>query len=159
MAMDRTNMVSCLDIGLLQGQPSKIVEMGDGYTELTEDWAPNVESTQYINMKSASSTMKGYTLTMSPEREYLSDDMQECIDYMSKHFPTGQSCETFYYRYLKTDLSGNSGECIKVPVIVAFSSVGGAGGDILKSTIQISGNGDATLGTVTIGVDGEITFA
>lgn len=35
MAENRTNMVSLLDIGLLMGSTSKIVEMGDGYTELT----------------------------------------------------------------------------------------------------------------------------
>lgn len=162
MALDRTNMVSLLDIGLLTGQTSSIVEMGDGFTELTEDWAPNTESTQYVNMKSASSTMKGYAFSMSPEREYLSDDMQKAIDKLSKTFPTGSKCETYYYRFYKTDITGDTtqtGECIKVPVIVAFSGVGGAGGDILTSTIQINGNGDAVLGTISISSTGEYTWA
>lgn len=159
MAFDRTNMVSMLDIGVLMGAASKIVEMGDGFTEFTEDWAPKTESTQYVNMKSSSSTMKGYEFSMSPEREYLSDEMQECIDYMSKHFPTGKECESYYYRFYKTDIMAGAGECIRVPVIVAFSSVGGAGGDILKSSIQINGNGDAELGTVTIAEDGSYTWA
>ena len=38
MAKDRTNMVSLLDIGLLTGTSGKLAEMGDGYTQLTEDW-------------------------------------------------------------------------------------------------------------------------
>ena len=73
--MDRTNMVSLLDTGLLMGGTTDIMEMGDGYTELTEDWGPDIGSTQYVNMKSKSSTLKGYEFSMSPEREYLSDDM------------------------------------------------------------------------------------
>ena len=59
-AEDRTNMVSLLDIGTLIGSTAKIVEMGDGYKEITEDWGPNTESTQYVNMKNANNTVKGY---------------------------------------------------------------------------------------------------
>lgn len=151
MAMDRTNMVSLLDIGLLNGgSSSNIVEMGDGYTELTEDWGPDIETTQYINMKAKASTMKGYEFSMTPEREYLSDDMQKALDDIFKDLPTGTKCETFYYRFFKTDITSNEGECIKVPVIVTPSSVGGEGGSVLTSAIQINGNGDAVKGKITI---------
>lgn len=38
MAESRTNMVSLIDIGSwLGGKTANIVEMGDGFTELTED--------------------------------------------------------------------------------------------------------------------------
>lgn len=157
--MDRTNMVSLLDAGLLMGGTTNIMEMGDGYTELTEDWGPDIGSTQYVNMKSKSSTLKGYEFSMSPEREYLSDDMQKAIDKLFKKFPTGADCETFYYRFFKTDITAGSGDCIKVPVVVAPSSVGGSGGDTLTSTIQINGNGDVEEGTITIGSDGSYTWA
>ena len=157
--MDRTNMVSLLDTGLLMGGTTDIMEMGDGYTELTEDWGPDIGSTQYVNMKSKSSTLKGYEFSMSPEREYLSDDMQKAIDKLFKKFPTGADCETFYYRFFKTDITSGSGDCIKVPVVVAPSSVGGSGGDTLTSTIQINGNGDVEEGTITIGSDGSYTWA
>lgn len=41
MALDRTNMVSLLDIGkLFGGVSTDIEEMGDGYTEISEDWGP-----------------------------------------------------------------------------------------------------------------------
>ncbi len=152
MAENRTNMVSLLDIGLLMGSTSKIVEMGDGYTELTESWGPEIDSKQYVNMKNKSSSLKGFAFSMSPEREYISDEMQKCIDYLFKNFPTGKACETFYYRYYKTDIDSESksGDCIKLPVIVAPDSTGGSGGDPLTSTIQISGNGDVVKGTVTI---------
>ena len=37
-AQSRTNMVSLLDVGSLNGgETEKLVEMGNGYTELTED--------------------------------------------------------------------------------------------------------------------------
>lgn len=151
MAEDRTNMVSLLDIGSwLGGKTSNIVEMGDGFTELTEDWGPDVGSTQYINMKAKASTLKGYEFSMSPEREYLDDDFQTAINNGFKKFPTGKDCETYYYRYFKTDITGGTGDCIRVPVVVAPSSTGGSGGDVLTSSIQISGNGDVEMGTITL---------
>lgn len=160
MALDRTNMVSLMDIGsLMGGKTSKIVEMGDGFNEITEDWGPNTESTQYVNMKSASNTVKGYALSMSPERAHLSDEMQAVINEMFKKFPTGTQCETYYYRFYKSDITGTTGDCIRVPVTVCASSTGGAGGDNLTSTIQINGNGDVELGTITIGTSGEFTWA
>lgn len=160
MALDRTNMVSLMDIGsLMGGKTSKIVEMGDGFNEITEDWGPNTESTQYVNMKSASNTVKGYALSMSPERAHLSDEMQTVINEVFKKFPTGTQCETYYYRFYKSDITGTTGDCIRVPVTVCASSTGGAGGDNLTSTIQINGNGDVELGTITIGTSGEFTWA
>lgn len=154
-AEDRTNMVSLLDIGSwLGGKTPKIVEMGDGFTELTEDWGPDVESKQYVNMKNKASTLKGYEFSMSPEREYLDDDFQKAINDGFKQFPTGKACETYYYRYFKTDITGTTGDCIRVPVVVAPSSTGGSGGDVLTSSIQIKGNGEVELGTITISEDG-----
>ena len=73
--------------------------------------------------------------------------------------PTGTQCETYYYRFYKSDITGTTGDCIRVPVTVCASSTGGAGGDNLTSTIQINGNGDVELGTITIGTSGEFTWA
>lgn len=158
MAMDRTNMVSLLDIGLLNnGSSSNIVEMGTGFTELEEDWSPNSESTQYVNMKNASNTVKGYEFSIEAEREYLSDTVQDAIDSLFKKFPTGSACETYYYRFFKTDAvaaSSDTYNAIKVPVTVAPSTVGGAGGDTLTSSIQINGNGDAIVGTIQVSESG-----
>lgn len=155
MALDRTNMVSLLDIGsLMGGKTPKIVEMGDGYKEITEDWGPNTQSDQYVNMKNASNTVKGYALSMTPERDHLSDEMQTAINTMFKTFPTGEKCDTYYYRFYKTDITGTSGDCIRVPVTVCPSSTGGAGGDNLTSSIQINGNGDVEVGTITISEGG-----
>ena len=155
MALDRTNMVSLLDIGsLMGGKTPKIVEMGDGYKEITEDWGPNTQSDQYVNMKNASNTVKGYALSMTPERDHLSDEMQTAINTMFKTFPTGEKCNTYYYRFYKTDITGTSGDCIRVPVTVCPSSTGGGGGDNLTSSIQINGNGDVEVGTITISEGG-----
>lgn len=159
MALDRTNMVSLLDIGLLGGgKTSKIVMLGDGFKELKEDWGPDIDSTQYINMKSKSNTVKGYEFSTEIEREYLDDETQRAVDRLFKMFPTAEDCKTYYYRFYKTDLKDGVGECIKVPVIVAPSSTGGNGGDILTSSIQIKGAGDVVLGTITATGEG-YTFA
>lgn len=158
MALDRTNMVSLLDVGsLMGGTAADIMEMGDGYTELSEDWAPTVDSKQYVNMTAKSSTVSGYEFSMSPEREYMNDDFQKKVDTLFKKFPTGAQCETSYYRFYKTDKesgSGTSYAAIRIPVIVAPSSTGGAGGESLKSTIQISGNGDVEEGKITVAESG-----
>ena len=160
MAKDRTNMVSLLDIGsLMGGKSEKLAEMGDGFTELTEDWGPNTESTQYVNMKNASNSVKGYAFSMSPEREHLSDEMQTAFNDIFKKLPTGDQCETYYYRFFKADITSGSGDCIRIPVTVCASSTGGSGDDILKSTIQINGNGDVEQGTITIAGDGSFTWA
>lgn len=160
MALSRTNMVSLLDIGsLMGGKTEKIVEMGNGFNEITEDWGPNTENTQFVNMENASNTVKGYALSMSPERLHLSDEMQGVINEMFKTFPTGEKCETYYYRFYKADMTGKTGDCIRVPVTVCASSTGGSGGDNLTSTIQINGNGDVELGTITINDEGKFTWA
>nr|DAN85432.1 MAG TPA: hypothetical protein [Caudoviricetes sp.] len=157
-AKDRTNMVSLLDIGSLTGSTEKLVEMGDGFTELTEDWGPNTDSKQYVNMSTSSNTVKGYAFSMTPSRDYMSDDMQSAIDTLFKTFPTGDKCNTYYYRFYKTDIKNNTGDCIRVPVTVCPSSTGGSGGDTLTSSIQINGNGESKQGTITIGSDGSFTW-
>ena len=164
MALDRTNMVSLLDTGSwLSGKTQNLMEIGDGVNELTENWGPDKGSSQYINMKAKSNTLKGYEFSATVEREHISDEFQKVINNGFKKFPTGKDAETFYYRYYKSDLTavdggGMTGECIKVPVIVAPSTTGGSGGDILKSAIEISGNGEVVIGTITIDTNGEFTF-
>lgn len=164
MALDRTNMVSLLDIGtLMGGKTPKIAELGDGFKEITESWGPDMGSTQYVNMKAKANTLKGYDFSTTVEREYISDEVQTTVDKLFKTLPTGKQCETYYYRFYKSDLStsGSSmtGECIRIPVTVAPDSTGGSGGDILTSSVQIKGNGDAVLGTITISEDGAFTWA
>lgn len=163
MALDRTNMVSLLDTGSwLSGNTPNLMEIGDGVNELTENWGPDKGSSQYINMKAKSNTLKGYEFSATVEREHINDEFQTVINKGFKKFPTGKDAETFYYRYYKSDLTvtedGATGECIKVPVIVAPSTTGGSGGDILKSAIEISGNGEVVIGTISIDADGKHTF-
>lgn len=164
MAEARTSMVSFLDIGLLNGlSTSNIVTLGDGFTDISEDWGPDVQSTQYVNMDNKSSTLKGYDFSIEAEREYLSDDMQTALDGLFKDLPTGSKCNTYYYRYFKKDITftagAGTGTGIKLPVIVYPSKVGGKGGDVLTSTIKINGNGNPVKQTVTIAKDGKVTFA
>ena len=163
MADARPNMVSYLDIGLLNGgATSNIVQLGDGFTEITEDWGADIGSTQYVNMSGKSSTVKGYDFSITLEREHLSDATQTAIDSLFKSLPVGAKCNTFYYRFYASDMTGatsKTGECIKVPVIVAPSSTGGKGGDVLTSSIEMHGNGDVIIGTGTVSSAGALTWA
>ena len=159
MANDRTNMVSLLDFGKwMGGTTSNIIELGDGVTELTEDWGPEMSEVQYVNMKSMSNTLNGYAVSTTVEREHMSDEAQAFIDDSFHKFPTGKDAETFYYRFYKTGKSGDGYKAIKVPVVAAPSSTGGSGGETLVSSLQLTGNGDVVEGTITI-ADGTYAFS
>ncbi len=147
-------MVSLLDIGSLNGGLSaNIVELGDGFNELSEDWGPKIEETQYIHQTTS--------LSMSFPREYLSVDVQEAIADLFMEFPTGSACETYYGRFYKTDASGSgdtlTAKGMRVPVTVAPSSTGGSAGSPLTSGIEIHGNGKVEKGTWTISKSGSKT--
>lgn len=159
MANDRTNMVSLFDFGKwMGGKDSNILELGDGYTELSEDWSPNTAEKTYVNMKTAATTVNGYALSMTPEREHLSDEAQEYIDKAFRKFPTGTAAESYYYRFYKTGKTEDGGYlAIKVPVVAMPSSTGGAGGETLTTSIQINSNGDAIDGAMKI-EEGKWTF-
>lgn len=162
MALDRTNMVSLFDVGLwLGGKTSSIIEMGDGFNELTEEWNPSFNDKQYVNMKNGASSLNGYAFSMTPEREHISDEFQKAIDGGFKKFPTGTDAETFYYRFYKTDaVEGSTGKfnAIKVPIVCGPSSTGGSAGESLTSSIEIHGNGDVKNGTITIDETGKFTW-
>lgn len=160
MANDRTNMVSLLDFGKwMGGTTTNIIELGDGVTELTEDWGPEMSEVQYVNMKSKSNTLNGYAFSTTVEREHMSDEAQTFIDDSFRRFPTGKDAETFYYRFYKTDKTADGKyKAIKVPVVAAPSSTGGSGGETLVSSVQLTGNGDVVEGTITI-ADGTYTFS
>ncbi len=164
MALDRTNMVSLLDIGKwLSGSTSNLIMMGDGYNELTEEWGPDFISTKYVNMKTASSTLNGYEFSVTAEREHLSDTMQTKINEAFRKLPTGTAAETQYIRFYKSDIvtgeTTATGPAIMIPVTVGPSSTGGSANDPLSSAIEIHGNGDVVQGTITIASDGTYTFA
>lgn len=164
MAQDRTNMVSLFNAGRwLGGKIDKILEMGDGFSELTEEWGPSFKDTQYVNMKNGASSLNGYAFSMSPEREHLSDDFQKVINEGFKKFPTGSDAESYYYRFYKTDaITEKTGafKAIRVPVVCGPSSTGGSAGEALTSSIEIHGNGDVQEGTITISTeDGTFTWS
>ncbi len=160
MANDRTNMVSLLDFGKwMGGTESNIIELGDGVTELTEDWGPEMNEVQYVNMKTKSNTLNGYAFSTTVEREHMSDEAQEFIDDSFRKFPTGKDAETFYYRFYKTDKTADGKyKAIKLPVVAAPSSTGGSGGETLVSSVQLTGNGSVVEGTIAI-ADGTYTFS
>lgn len=159
MADNRINMVSLLDFGLwMGGKTSDILELGDGFTELTEDWAPNVEEKTYINQETSAGTLSNYKLSMTPSRDHMSDEAQKYIDDSFRRFPTGRQAETYYYRFYKTDeISEGKYKAIKVPVVCAPSSTGGTGGESITSSLQINGNGKVTEGVITM-AEGKYTF-
>lgn len=169
MANDRTNMVSLLDTKKwMGGTGTELSELGDGFVEISEDWGPDMQETQYVNMKSKSNTLSGYSFSTTVEREHMSDKLQEIIDSAFRKFPTGKDAETDYYRFFKTDRISAEGtedgvfkyKAIKLPVVAAPSSTGGSGGETLTSSLQLTGNGDVLEGVITLTTsNGVITYS
>ena len=121
--------------------------LGDGFAELSEDYGANVQNTQYINMTSASSTVKSYSSSFTLDREYIPDEMQTKVNKAIRTRPTGKACETYYYRLFTTDAATGGGFLAsREPIVMCPSGAGGAGGDVLTTSLMVQGNGDVTEG-------------
>lgn len=123
--------------------------LGDGITSLTEEMNPEEESKQYINMKSASNSVKSYQRSFEVDKEdCIDDEVQTWIDKMVDELPTGKSAKTSFVRFrLKDKKSDGVYKAIKVPCTVSVASNGGDGGDYVHNVVNIKQCDDDIHGT------------
>lgn len=159
MALIRNNLVNVLDVGsLFKGLTKKLMLMGKGFPDLSEDLAPNIEATTYVHESTANNEVLQYDFSMTADRDYFYDDFQKVIDKTFKKRPIGDDCKTDYYSFLKTDAVPSADgttityECTRQPVIVVPTTRGGAGGAKLVTSLQINGSGDPEEGYMTVTV-------
>lgn len=138
----------------------KWVLLGDGITSMTEEFNPESDTKQYINQKNGTTNLKSYTPSISVEREYISDDLQEWMNEKIKTLPTGTQAISEYVRInlLDTPQDGKY-PAVKRKCTYQFDSIGGDAGSELVSSMTLGGVGDGVQGTFDITEGSEVFTA
>ena len=147
----REKLMHFLNIGTKDA--AKYVLLGDGITSLTEEFNPESESKHYINMASASNSVKSYAPSISVEKEYIKDEeLQKWIDEKVRVLPVSSEAEADYIRIniLEGAAEDGSYKAIKRPCTYQFDSIGGDGGGEIMNNMTLTGNGDAVQGTFDV---------
>lgn len=149
MAEMREKLVHYFNIGTLE--VPKWVLLGDGITSLTEEFNPESETKQYINNSNGTTNVKSYTPSVSVEREYITDDLQEWMNEKIKVLPTGSSAISEYVRInlLEKAVDGVY-PAVKRKCTYQFDSTGGDAGAEWINAMTLGGVGDAEQGTFDV---------
>lgn len=134
------------------------VLLGDGITSLTEEFNPESDTKQYINQSNGSTAIKSYTPSISVEREYISDKLQDWINEKIKTLPTGSKAISEYVRInLLEKPTDSKYPAVKRRCTYQFDSVGGDAGSELMNAMTLGGVGDGIPGTFDV-TDGAEVF-
>ena len=83
----------------MNAEEAKYKLLGDGIESLTEEMNPEEETKQYINMASASSSVKSYQRTIEVDKEdCVEDEVQKFIDGLVDTLPVGAKAKTSFVR-------------------------------------------------------------
>lgn len=138
----------------MNAEKAKYKLLGDGIESLTEEMNPEEETKQYINMASASSSVKSYQRTIEVDKEdCVEDEVQKFIDGLVDTLPVGAKAKTSFVRFrLKDAIDGQAGQykAIKVPCTASPVSAGGDGGDYVHNVINLKQCGDDIPGVFDI---------
>lgn len=127
------------------------VLLGDGITSLTEEFNPESDTKQYINQSSGSTAIKSYTPSISVEREYITDKLQEWINEKIILLPTGSKAISEYVRVnIMTTPTGNVYPAVKQKCTFQFDSIGGDAGSELVNSMTLGGVGDGVKGNFDV---------
>lgn len=128
--------------------------MGAGFLTLDENPSAKVETTAYINNRSASGTITGYETVFPFDTQLISDEAAVKFIYdIARNQKTGTEAETNYYR---VDLYDAQGEGVKsyparrFKVAVEVTGITGAGTEIVRVAGNLHQVGDFTAGTFDI---------
>lgn len=142
----RYDAVAMLNIGTALAPVYKI--MGKGFENLSDKLGAKVDETQYVNDRSASRTVTGY----SPEWGFdgaviKDDDVVTFLRAIADSQATGAGAETdmVVFDVWEVDAVTKLVAAKKYPVVVQMDSVrGGKGGEKLTFAGTLLGNGDPT---------------
>lgn len=147
----REKLMHFLNIGTTD-KPTYVL-LGDGITSLTEEFNPESETKHYINMASASNSLKSYAPSISVEKEYIKGEaLQTWINEKIRVLPVGAEAEADYVRINILDSASENGTypAVKRPCTYQFDSIGGDGGGEIMNNMTLTGNGDAVQGTFDV---------
>jgi hypothetical protein len=125
--------------------------LGDGITELTMNYNPNVETEQYIHEDNADIQVTSYAPTIPIEMSVWSgDDAFDYIDSLRQGGPAllaDADTDIIEVRLYETpDTPGTSYPATQWPVSVQFDTFGGTGGESGKISFTLNINGDPVEG-------------
>lgn len=133
--------------------------LGDGITSLTEEFNPESDTKQYINQSNGSTAIKSYTPSISVEREYIGDKLQDWINEKIKTLPTGSKAISEYVRVnILEKPTDNVYPAVKRKCTYQFDSIGGDAGSELVNAMTLGGVGDGIIGTFDV-TEGAEVFA
>lgn len=124
--------------------------MGTGFTTLDENPAAKVDSTAFVNDRSASGSISGYACVFPFDTQLITDQAAVAfLHNIARNQKTGDEAETYYYR---VDLYGGAAGSTEYParkfkVAVEVSGVTAAGGEIVKVAGNLHQIGDLVEGT------------
>lgn len=127
--------------------------MGLGFLTLDENPSAKVETTAYINNRSASGTITGYETVFPFDTQLISDEEAVKFIYeIARNQKTGSEAETYYYR---VDLFNGTGTNTSYParrfkVAVEVTGITGAGTEIVRVAGNLHQVGDFTPGTFDV---------
>ena len=136
--------------------------MGKGITGQTVAYNPTVNTEQYINEDSATSSVDAYAPSINtPQTCYKGDAVFDFVDGLRKSRAIGSAAETdvvLVYIYDSTTGSGaTSYAAEKCKCCISIEEFGGDAGNPLSITYTVNLNGDPIIGTATIS-EGTIAF-
>ena len=149
--MNREKLMHFFNIGTADS--AKYVLLGDGITSLTEEFNPETEQKQYINMAAPKNSVKSYAPSISVEKEYIvNEELQKWMDGKVKDLPTGSAAESDYIRIniLETASQEGTYTAVKRPCTYQFDSIGGDAGSDIMSKMTITSAGQAVKGTFNV---------
>lgn len=124
--------------------------MGAGFSALDENPSAKVDTTAYINDKSASGTITGYENTFAFDTQLISDEAAiEKIYNIARNQKTGTDAECDYVRVDLWDApeSGSAYPARKFKVCVEVTGITGAGTEVVKVAGNLHQVGDFIPGT------------
>lgn len=132
---------------------------GKGVTSQSIAYNPTVNSEQYINEDSATSSVDAYAPTINtPHTAYKGEPIFEYVDGLRrKRAIADDACTDMLMVYIFDKQEDGSYPAEKQNVSISVTDFGGDAGNPLSITYDIGFVGDATEGSVTI-TDGSVTF-
>ena len=135
--------------------------INEGVTELTEEFNPETETTQYIAEKDAVTYVKRYAPSITLSSYLVQDDsVNKRIREVINTLPVDSSADTDYIRFSYLDSIGDtSGKIIKYTAYrrrgtISAGNIGGSAGDTTSASITINGKGDVIKGVLTVDSSG-----
>lgn len=126
--------------------------LGDGITELIENFNPEEETQQWINQENGDTDIKSYTPSIEVEKQdCVEDTTQAWFDKMVDELPTGASATTSYIRFrLKDKVSDGVYTAYRRQCAVSVTSYGGEAGSNVVTAVKLGGKGAAVKGTFDV---------